>query len=486
MLLQSWLPVIFSFALLVKTANTQKAGNTKLNITVRLVTWADNPPYYLPYHENLTHSGGIISWMVASKAFAVCRDGDIELQTVIDNPADHLASHNALVSLITEPNTTKIKAQLNITDDSKEIIVVSASAFDQKLQINPIFSRKLLLETRSISVIVRTKDIILLTKFLTGITECMGMTSFAILLSISLSAVVWVIEYMTGNLNFPTTFGKGLWTSFWYCFVTMTTVGYGDKVPKHFLTRILILVWMLFGLMMTAIITATVMTAVDNEVDTSGENVAVLNSTVESHYVYKILATPKKYETYDEILTALTEGEVKAAFVETTVASWLVKPQSGITIEHKIDLAMEVFAFVYKPETIKESCQFKEEETDEEISEQILSFYTIPYRVKQYKARKFHELLNKTDGGIILYLIIVDLVIIGVAILCEIVAKVREKRVKSSENFKSSPQYKRIEALEKSFQTIIASMLAEEVHNFKFEETKNPSYFVMSNLNTKM
>jgi len=45
--------------------------------------------------------------------------------------------------------------------------------------------------------------------------------------------------------------------AFWWAFVSMTTVGYGDKCPKFFLSRIWSIVWILVGITICSIFTAS-------------------------------------------------------------------------------------------------------------------------------------------------------------------------------------------------------------------------------------
>ncbi len=79
-----------------------------------------------------------------------------------------------------------------------------------------------------------------------------------------LLAIVGFLIWLLEGRNRPEVYGeeahKGIWTGFWWAAVTMSTIGYGDVVPKSTGGRALALVWILLAMVITASLTATITT----------------------------------------------------------------------------------------------------------------------------------------------------------------------------------------------------------------------------------
>ena len=68
--------------------------------------------------------------------------------------------------------------------------------------------------------------------------------------------VCWISETWT-NEQFPRSFLIGWFEGFWWSFITMTTVGYGDRVPKTLGARLFSVGWILTGIIAFSALTAT-------------------------------------------------------------------------------------------------------------------------------------------------------------------------------------------------------------------------------------
>jgi len=69
--------------------------------------------------------------------------------------------------------------------------------------------------------------------------------------------VIWLTERHR-NGDFSKGYFRGVWDGIWWATVTVTTVGYGDRVPRFWFGRIFALLWMVLGLFIIANFTANV------------------------------------------------------------------------------------------------------------------------------------------------------------------------------------------------------------------------------------
>ncbi|MGB3296348.1 MAG: transporter substrate-binding domain-containing protein [Phormidesmis sp.] len=78
------------------------------------------------------------------------------------------------------------------------------------------------------------------------------------LLLLFVGIIVWLFERGPNTDMFAGKLRSGIWDSFWWAGVTMTTIGYGDKAPITVGGRIVALLWMLVAMGITASLTATI------------------------------------------------------------------------------------------------------------------------------------------------------------------------------------------------------------------------------------
>lgn len=135
--------------------------------------------------------------------------------------------------------------------------------------------------------------------------------------------VVWMLE-RRHNPGIPEEWASGVANAMWLTLVTMTTVGYGDRVPRTSFGRIVIGIWMLFATVMVSALTASITTALTlSNLDTtnirsaealSGKRVAVVSNTVGENFAHAfravVLRAPTLHEAIHLLITRRADAVV--------------------------------------------------------------------------------------------------------------------------------------------------------------------------------
>lgn len=126
-----------------------------------------------------------------------------------------------------------------------------------------------------------------------------------VIMAIISGIIMWALDSYWNPGEFPPSFFIGSWEGFWWAFVTMTTVGFGDKAPRSFLARVYALVWVLIGLVIISLFTASVSSALtafslSNDVKLNGRKIITLQQSEADRYGTKKNAEIKTVSSFDE------------------------------------------------------------------------------------------------------------------------------------------------------------------------------------------
>jgi len=124
--------------------------------------------------------------------------------------------------------------------------------------------------------------------------------SFTFILTIIVAHFIWLFERKANSEQFPERYLDGIDDAVWWAIVTLTTVGYGDKVPITPAGRVVGLLWMVIGLCLSAILIGSMSTTF-NEVSQGTATINSVHALVEGDY---------KVCSY---ATSFASGEVLAA-----------------------------------------------------------------------------------------------------------------------------------------------------------------------------
>jgi ABC-type amino acid transport substrate-binding protein len=167
-----------------------------------------------------------------------------------------------------------------------------------------------------------------------------GILAFVVLAVILAALVVWAIE-RRDNPDFAHAGRRGLFESIWWAVVTLLTVGYGDKVTKSIAGRTFSMLFMAFGVLLVACLTATftatltvrnLETDVSGASDLAGKKVVTVQGTTSASYLRDHKINAQEVESVDKMLALVRSGDVDAAVYDSPVLAYAAKQEGGSTI----------------------------------------------------------------------------------------------------------------------------------------------------------
>ena len=148
---------------------------------------------------------------------------------------------------------------------------------------------------------------------------------FAVLLA---SGVIVYYFERKHNPSFGGGMAKGITSGIWWAAVTMTTVGYGDKVPKSPGGRLIACIWMFAGLFIIASFTAAVTSVltvtqlksrIAGPADLSRVRVATVAGSTSERYLRSRHIISEKHPDVRSALAALQAGQIGAVVYDAPI-----------------------------------------------------------------------------------------------------------------------------------------------------------------------
>lgn len=150
-----------------------------------------------------------------------------------------------------------------------------------------------------------------------------------VLLSFIFGILMWFLDSHTNSEQFSQEFFRGSLDGVWWAFVTMVTVGYGDKAPRFLLARIVAVIWMFLSVIvmtyLTGVMTATLTfgTLTDNG-NIEQKKMGVLDESQEYLEGWREGAIVRQYRDLEALANGFAEDEVEGLLLDAFVASYML------------------------------------------------------------------------------------------------------------------------------------------------------------------
>jgi len=162
-------------------------------------------------------------------------------------------------------------------------------------------------------------------------------------------SLVWLAERRGNPEHFPARPLAGIGNGIWMTLVTMTTVGYGDLVPRTTAGRLITGVWMVVAMIITTSLVAFMATAftvsqlgdstLDSATELRGRRVAAVTGTTSVSFAEKIGARVVKSADLAEAVQRVADGEADAVVFDRPTLRYFLR-------EHpQVDLVLSVFEY---------------------------------------------------------------------------------------------------------------------------------------------
>ena len=211
--------------------------------------------------------------------------------------------------------------------------------------------------------------------FKTNLKIFLTIISFLVLLFVC-ALVVWYAEQGTGTKNgdedpgrhIDDRFYQGMFDSIWYCWISLTTIGYGDIVVKTKVGRVAIIIITAIGLGFAANLIGEISSlkmtvhgikpVFDDISELDGKRVGIVSGTTSSAIKEIVYADYVEYSNIDELGYRLKNGEVDAIIYDVPAIKYIVNQYEDTIVELGPVMFEQSYGIYFREDDIELKEQF--------------------------------------------------------------------------------------------------------------------------------
>ncbi|KAJ7390409.1 hypothetical protein OS493_025666 [Desmophyllum pertusum] len=140
---------------------------------------------------------------------------------------------------------------------------------------------------------------------------------------------MWLLDSFFNGQEFPASPLRGPVEGMWWAFVTMTTLGYGDRVPRGIHSKLFGIVWITCGLVIIALVmsfitTSLTMDIIKSDIPVYGSKVSAIDDSPEFRLGIRLNALmdrERRYTTLEDLYKSLNDRHVDGALIDSYTVS---------------------------------------------------------------------------------------------------------------------------------------------------------------------
>jgi polar amino acid transport system substrate-binding protein len=154
--------------------------------------------------------------------------------------------------------------------------------------------------------------------------------------------LIWLAE--RGSDAFDDKYKTGIWQGLWWAFVTVSTVGYGDKVPKKPFSKVVAVFVIMAGIAVAGLAFGQLSAIIEMDAseysitckeNLKGKKVGCVKNTTSVKAVNKLGAYCVDKEHIEHVVDQLEKGEVDAVVFDIPVLEYIAKNNPNVIVVSK-------------------------------------------------------------------------------------------------------------------------------------------------------